>query len=166
MMRQAVHDGIEEGHASSVREACRALHLTRSGFYRWRRERDQERTIDRAQAVSRAGVLRVAGKWARYGARRVRAQLCRDGVEIGMKRVRRLMREEGLIVKPRKRFVRTTNSDHGLRVYPNLARDLELTGINQLWVADLTYVHLGEGFIYVAVILDAFSRRAIGWAIS
>jgi putative transposase len=164
MMRQAVHSAVESAPGLSARWACRALGLTRSGYYRWRNPGVQ-RKEDPAQKQQRAAVRRVCGKWIRYGARRVCAQLRREGMRIGKKRVRRLMREEGLVVKPRKRFVRTTNSDHGLRVYPNLARGLELTGINQLWVADLTYVHLGEGFIYVAVILDAFSRRAIGWAI-
>jgi transposase InsO family protein len=84
---------------------------------------------------------------------------------VNSKRVLRIMREDNLLCHRRKKFVRTTDSDHGLRVYPNLAKDLVLTGVNQLWVADITYIRLLLEFVYLAVILDAFSRRVIGWAL-
>ena len=93
------------------------------------------------------------------------AQLRRDGTPVGRERVRRLMREEGLVVVPKRRWVRTTQSDHGHKIWPNLAKDLTPPGIDQLWVADLTYIALARGFVYLAAILDAYSRRVIGWAL-
>jgi transposase InsO family protein len=84
---------------------------------------------------------------------------------VNHKRVRRIMREDNLLCLRKRKFVVTTDSNHGRRVYPNLARALTLTGINQLWVADITYVRLETEFVYLAVILDAFSRRVIGWAL-
>jgi transposase InsO family protein len=100
-----------------------------------------------------------------YGYRRITAQLRRDGRVVNSKRVLRIMREDELQCHRRKKFVRTTDSDHGLRVYPNLAKDLLLTGVNQLWAADITYIRLLLEFVYLAVILDAFSRKVIGWAL-
>lgn len=146
----------------SKRAVCRTLGLSRSGYERWR---SRPAGPDK-DAAERALLLKIAGKKTTCGGRTLRHHMLRRGVQIGLKRVRRLMREENLVVKRRKRFVATTNSDHGLAVHPNLAKGLALTGVNQLWVADLTYVHLGEGFIYVAVILDAFSRKVVGWAVS
>lgn len=162
-MRAAAAEAIGSGKVSE-RAVCRALGLARSGLQRWRSRRAAPRA-DR-DASARALLLKIAAKHSNCGARTLRKHMGRRGTEIGLKRVRRLMREEGLVVKRRKRFVATTDSDHGLAVYPNLAKGLVPTGLNQLWVADLTYVHLGAGFIYVAVVLDAFSRRVIGWAIS
>ena len=91
--------------------------------------------------------------------------LQREGLTAGAKVVRRLMREDNLLAIRRKRFVVTTDSDHKFRVWPNLAQYLELTDINQLWVADITYLRLEEEFVYLAVVLDAYSRRVIGWAL-
>ena len=82
-----------------------------------------------------------------------------------MHRVRRLMQEDNLLAVRRRKFVVTTDSHHPFRVYPNLAQHLELTDINQLWVADITYVRLGQEFVYLAIVLDAYSRRVIGWAV-
>jgi transposase InsO family protein len=93
-------------------------------------------------------------------------ELRRHGHRVNHKRILALMRTERLLCRPKRRFIRTTDSRHGLPVYPNLARTLSVTQLNQLWVADLTYVRLVRGFAYVAVILDAFSRRAVGWALS
>src|SRR5206468_1671877 len=87
------------------------------------------------------------------------------GLAVNHKRVYRLMREDNLLCLRRRKFVLTTDSDHGLPVYPNLASTLVLTGLDQLWVADLTYIRLELEFIYLAVLLDAFSRREIGWAL-
>jgi transposase InsO family protein len=101
-----------------------------------------------------------------YGYRRIGAELRREGWQVNKKRVLRLMREDNLLCLRKQAFVPpTTDSRHGFRVYPNLARHLEPTAINQLWVADITYVRLAEEFAYLAVLLDAFSRRAIGWAL-
>lgn len=101
----------------------------------------------------------------RYGYRRVTAELHRRGCIINHKRILALMRKDNLLCLKKKRWLCTTNSSHAYRVYPNLARDVVLTHLNQLWVADITYVRLARQFVYLAVVLDAFSRRAIGWAV-
>lgn len=93
----------------------------------------------------------------------------RNGFGVNHKRVLRLMREEGLLCQLRRGWVRTTDSEHGHRVYPNLLKEAgwrQLTGINQAWAGDITYVRLREEFVYLAVLLDAFSRRVVGWSLS
>jgi transposase InsO family protein len=100
-----------------------------------------------------------------YGYRRITAALQRAGWEVNHKRVLRLMRADNLLCLRKRAFVRTTDSDHELPVYSNLARELQVRGLNQLWVADITYIRLVLEFVYLAVILDAFSRRVIGWAL-
>ncbi len=101
----------------------------------------------------------------RYGYRRITAELHRRGMQINHKRVVRIMREDNLLAIQPKRFVVTTNSNHKLEVYLNLAGRMKLTGINQLWVADITYIRLKAEFVYLAVILDGFSRKVVGWAL-
>jgi len=108
----------------------------------------------------------LALRFPRYGYRRMTAQLRREGRPVNHKRVLRVMRASDLLVKCRRKWVSTTDSRHGLRVYPNLYAQAPPTGINQVWVADLTYVRLRWEFVYLAVILDAFSRRVVGWALS
>ena len=100
-----------------------------------------------------------------YGWPRITAELKRRGWEVNHKRVYRIMREDNLLCLRRRKFVVTTDSNHDRPVYPNLARGMVLTGINQLWVADITYIRLETEFVYLAVVLDAFSRRVIGWAL-
>lgn len=101
----------------------------------------------------------------RYGYRRITAELRRRGMAVNHKRVARLMREDNLLAVQPKSFVTTTNSGHDLEVYLNLARRIKLTAINQLWVADITYIRLRGEFVYLALVLDAFSRRVVGWAL-
>jgi len=102
-----------------------------------------------------------------YGYRRIAAQIRREGWVVNHKRVLRLMRADNLLCLRKRPFVpMTTDSRHGWRVVPNLARGMELTGIDQLWVADITYVRMAEEFAYLAVVLDAYSRRVIGWAMA
>lgn len=110
-------------------------------------------------------IQRTALDWPQYGYRRITAQLHRQGVEANHKRVLRLMREDNLLCMRKRSFVRTTDSKHGLALYPNLVPGLRLTGINQLWVSDITYIRLLREFVYLAVIIDAFSRRCIGWTL-
>ena len=100
-----------------------------------------------------------------YGSRRITAELRRQGWVINRKRVQRIMRQDNLLCLRRKKFIRTTDSEHGLAVYPNLAGTLDISGLNQLWVADITYLRLWREFVYLAVVLDAFSRRVIGWSL-
>jgi putative transposase len=141
---------------------CRATGVSRAGFYRDWQEREPE-----AEAMElRAKVQQIVVRHRRnYGYRRVQLDLRDEGWIVNHKRVARIMREDNLLVLRRRKFLLTTNSRHDLPVYRNLARHLELTGINQLWVADITYVRLQKACLFLAVILDAFSRRVVGWAL-
>jgi transposase InsO family protein len=114
----------------------------------------------------RSQMQRIALRWPAYGYRRVHAELLRQGWTVNHKRVLRLLRVDNLLcVRRRKFLLGTTDSKHGLPIYPNVAAGMVLTSINQLWVADITYIRLQWEFVYLAVVLDAFSRRCIGWAL-
>ena len=119
-----------------------------------------------AEARPVARIHAICAEFPRYGYRRVTAQLKAEGERVNHKRVSRIMREQDLRVRPKRRFVVTTNGDHDGPIFPDLARDLTPTGPDQLWVADLTCIRLLSGFVYPAVILDAWSRRVVGWALS
>src|SRR5207244_5118435 len=108
-------------------------------------------------------IQKIALEWPSYGSRRIARELRARGWEVNRKRVQRLMREDNLLCVVKRKFVVTTDSAHGLKVYPNRAASMILTGVDQLWVADITYIRLEEEFVYLAVILDAYSRRVIGW---
>ena len=110
-------------------------------------------------------IQRIALDWPCYGYRRITAELHRRGIEANHKRVLRLMRKDNLLCLRKRRFILTTDSRHSLTIYPNLLPELTLSSINQLWVADITYIRLLREFVYLAVILDAYSRRCIGWAL-
>jgi putative transposase len=140
---------------------CALAGVSRAGFYRFRPGPPRP---DPALEL-RDAIQRIALEFASYGWPRMTAELKRRGWEVNHKRVYRLMRQDNLLCLRRRKFVVTTDSGHGLPVYPNLARALVLTGLDQLWVADLTYIRLELEFVYLAVILDALSRRVIGWAL-
>jgi transposase InsO family protein len=138
---------------------CELAGVSRASFYRsWEK---QEPTA--AEMAVRDAIQRTAIAHRYYGYRRIAAHLQRQGFMVSAKKVRRLMREDNLVAIRRRKFVVTTDSDHRFRVHPNLAQSLELSSINQLWVADLTYLRLEQEFAYLAVVLDAYSRRVIGW---
>lgn len=139
---------------------CELAQVSRAGWYR----RSQEPAAGRDLEL-RDRVQKIALGWPSYGSRRITAELRRRGWAVNRKRVQRLMRQDNLLCLRKRRFVVTTDSDHLLPVYRNLARWMVLTGTDQLWRADLTYIRLLEEFIYLAVILDAYSRRVIGWAL-
>ncbi len=140
--------------------ACAALGISRSTLYR---KRD---TPAQAETALRDAIQRIALEMPFYGYRRLTAELKRRGHTVNHKAVLRLMREDNLLCLRRKRaFVRTTDSRHSQPVYPNSARAMVVTSINQLWVSDITYIRLGREFIYLAVVMDAYSRRVIGWAL-
>ena len=111
-------------------------------------------------------IAKICDEFECYGWRRVRAELRHRGMTVNHKKIRRLMREHDLQPRRRRRYVATTDSDHDQPIYPNRAKDLPIDGPNQLWVADITYVAIAAGFVYVAVILDAWSRRVVGYAIN
>jgi transposase InsO family protein len=146
----------------TVERMCALAGVSRAGYYRrWRASapRQEETTL-------RDAIQRVVLANRRYGYRRIAAQLRRDGFVVNHKRVLRLMRQDNLLCLHKRPFVPvTTDSRHEWRVVPNLARGLVPTGLDQLWVADITYVRLLEEFAFLAVLLDAFSRRVIGWAL-
>ena len=145
-----------------VERLCALAGVSRAGYYRhW-----QVSAPRREETGVRDAIQRVALAHRRYGYRRVAAQLRREGWAVNRKRVLRLMREDNLLCLRTRPFVpATTDSRHGWRVVPNLARALTPTGLDQLWVADITYIRLLEEFAYLAVVLDAFSRRVVGWAL-
>jgi transposase InsO family protein len=111
----------------------------------------------------RDAMQKIALEWPAYGYRRITVEIHRQGFAINHKRVLRMMHEDNLLCVRRRSFVVTTDSRHNLPVYPNLAAQFMPTAINQLWVADITYIRLRVEFVYLAVVLDAYSRRAIGW---
>jgi transposase InsO family protein len=110
-------------------------------------------------------IQHLALRWPAYGYRRMHAELVRRGWKVNHKRILRLMRADNLLCVRRRKFILTTDSQHGLPIYPNLVEGLVLSSIDQLWVADITYIRLQMEFVYLAVLLDAFSRRCIGWAL-
>lgn len=138
---------------------CRLAGLSRASFYRKPRRPD-EYAMNLRTALHEAALENPF-----YGYRRLTHALKRSGWKVGERRIRRLMREDNLLRLRKKRVCRTTDSQHGLAVYPNLARDCRPTGLNQLWAADITYIRLRAEFIYAAVVLDVFSRRVVGWAV-
>src|SRR5208283_745992 len=111
-------------------------------------------------------IERIVVEHERYGYRRVTAQLKRDDSDVNHKRVQKIMREEDLICKIKKRWVTTTDSNHPYPVAPNLLKDAKITRVNQAWVSDISYIRILTAFVYLAVILDVFSRKVVGWAIS
>lgn len=142
-----------------VEQGCALARVSRAGFYR----QYQEHAPRQADIALRDAIQRIAIENRFYGYRRVAAELSKQGWVVNHKRVLRLMREDNLLVVRKRRFPLTTDSRHTYAVYPNLAGRLKLSGINQLWVADITYIRLREQFLYLAVVLDAWSRRVIGW---
>src|SRR5690349_9053944 len=135
--------------------------LSRAGFYRSRLPRQ----ATPVEMEIRDELQRIAVESASYGYRRITAELQRRGFEVNHKRVLRMMHEDNLLCVQRRGFVVTTDSGHHLPIYPNLAGQMRPVAVNQLWVADITYIRLRLEFVYLAVVLDAFSRRVIGWAL-
>jgi len=146
----------------SIEHMCQLVIVSRRGFYRSLRQREPAEEETEVRSLIQQIALEHR---RRYGYRRITAELQRRGVQIGRKKVARMMRGDNLLAIQPKRFVVTTNSKHKLEVYLNLASRMKLTGINQLWVADITYVRLRGEFVYLAVILDGFSRKVVGWAL-
>lgn len=157
MMAGSVPQGL------SIERMCACSGVSRAGYYRhW------QASAPRAEETGLRGVIQdLALANPHYGYRRISALLRRDGWCVNHKRVLRLMREDNLLVQRRKPFVPvTTDGRHAWRIMPNLARGLKLSGLDQLWVADITYIRLAQEHAYLAIILDAFSRKAIGWAMA
>jgi putative transposase len=146
----------------TIERMCALAGVSRAGYYRhWAASAPRQE-----ETGVRDAIQRLALAHPRYGYRRIAAQLRREGLAVNHKRVLRLMREDNLLCLRKRSFVPvTTDSRHSWRVVPNLARGLVTTGLDQLWVADITYIRLQEEFAFLAIVLDAFSRRVIGWAL-
>ena len=139
------------------------LNMARSSYYY---KGDNDFGKQKEEADLRDRIEEIVVKHERYGYRRVTAQLKREGLKINHKRVQRIMQQEGLICKIKKSWITTTDSNHWYPVYHNLLKDAKITGVNQAWVADITYIRILTAFVYLAVILDVFSRKVVGWALS
>jgi putative transposase len=146
----------------SVERMCGLAQVSRAGFYRSLKSREP----DAEEMEVRSAIQEIAVEHKRrYGYRRITAELRHRGMCVNHKRVGRLMRLDNLLAVRPSAFVATTNSNHDFEIHVNLAKRMQLTGINQLWIADITFVRLREEFVYLAVVLDAFSRKVVGWAL-
>jgi len=155
---------LKEDHPEiSFRQLCHTFSVSRSWYYQKPTAAEQKasKDLDLRDVIEHI-VLELPG----YGYRRVTAELHRRGWTVNHKRVLRVMREESLLCQIRRRFVPTTDSAHAFGIYPNLIKDTELDRLDQAWIADITYVRLPEAFCYLAAILDAYSRRCVGWRLS
>lgn len=139
-----------------VTRVCQALDYPRSSYY-------HRSAVPEDEPALQAAIRQIAGEWPTYGYRRITAQLRRQGGEVHSKRVRRAMRQLGLMRKVQAKRRRTTNSEHPFPRYPNLAQGLEVVRPDQVWVSDITYVRLLKESVYLAVIMDVFTRSIRGW---
>jgi putative transposase len=158
-MIQIIHQEVASHDPLPVTQMCAALDVARADYYRHHFPQSE---VD-VDLELRDSIQRIALEMSAYGYRRITHELRRRGVVVNHKRVLRLMRADNLLCLRKKSFTTTTDSRHSFTVYPNLVPALIITGIDQLWVADITYIRVQREFIYLAVILDAFSRRCIGW---
>jgi len=156
-----------------VRRACCLAEVSRSGYYAWlqrQRQADQrtqrQAAVEAAEARLREALEAIVLEQPGYGYRRATKELRRRGWRLNEKRVLARMRRWGLLCAVRRRWTRTTDSEHGLRVWPNLLPARRPTSLNQVWVADITYLQLPAGFCYLAAVLDAYSRKVVGWHLS
>lgn len=146
---------------ASIERMCELGKVSRAGFYRdWQEHQPLEAAVALRDAIQKAAL-----KHRQYGYRRVTRMLQRDGIAVGEGVVRQILRSDNLLAIRKRKFKATTNSEHGFTVYPNFAQYVQIRAINQVWVADITYLRLGREFVYLAVVLDAFSRRVVGWSL-
>jgi putative transposase len=151
--------------ARAIKVLSAAVGVSRASFYRHRQRPAAALIPKQSETKLRQTIERIALEMPTYGYRPMTAELHRRGLLVNRKHVLRLMRQDSLLCRRKRSFVATTDSAHSLKVFPNLARDLVVTAIDQLWVADITYIRLPREFVYLAVVLDAFSRRVVGWAL-
>jgi putative transposase len=157
-----VQEEIEADRGLTIERMAELGRVSWSGFYRFQEDRE---TAPDSDVDLRDAIQRIALEWPSYGRPRITAELRRRGWTVNPKRVYRILREDNLLCVRKRKFVVTTDSNHGRKVYPNLAGKMVVTDVDQLWVADITYIRLQDEFVYLAVILDACSRRVIGWAL-
>jgi putative transposase len=147
----------------TIDRTCSLVRVNRSSYYKWK---NQPELVDPNKYLKKE-IQGIALEFPFYGYRRITKELQRRGIAVNHKRILKIMRKENILCRRKRTFKPvTTMSNHNCRIYPNLAKDLKVTGLNQLWVADITYIRLLYDFIYLATILDMFSRKCIGWALS
>jgi len=154
---------LSQGNSTAIERLCRLAGVSRASYYRfWRTSAPRSHDTTVRDAIQHLALANGPHR----GYRLITFQLQQQGLIVNHKRVLRLMRQDNLLCQRRRAFVpATTDSKHGWPVVPNLARGMQLSGLDQLWVADITYIRLQEEFVYLAVILDAFSRRVVGWSL-
>jgi transposase InsO family protein len=157
-----VKEEVTAERGLTVERMVQLARVSRASYYRFD---ENKKTGPDPDLNLRDAIQRIALEWPAYGRRRITKELRRRGWKVNQKRVYRIMREDNLLCLRRRKFVVTTDSNHGRKVYPNLAGQMVLTDVDQLWIADITYIRLREEFVFLAVILDACSRRVIGWAL-
>ncbi len=146
-----------------IRHACSSLNISKSAYYNYAKPN----AVNNYNTTIKKIIHEIALEYTKYGYRRVTKELHRRGKRINHKKVLKIMREENILCKPKKKFkIVTTDSNHNYPIYSNLTESIVLTRINQLWVADITYVHLLNECVYLAVIIDVYSRKCIGWELS
>lgn len=149
-----------------VKRAAELFEVSRSGFYKWfQRSIGQDDGLNLDVQI-REEIQNIAIEFPGYGYRRITIELQNRDYSVKEKIVRKFMKEDNLLCVKRRFKIQTTDSNHGEKIYPNLARDLKVTCINRLWVADITYIQLLKEFVFLAVVIDVFSRRCIGWELS
>jgi len=147
----------------SINRAAELLDASRSGYYKWLHNTLGSEVENDSDIEIKDEMQKIVIEFPGYGYRRVKVELRNRGYVVNQKKVRRFMKEDNLICVKKRFKLQTTDSNHGEKVYPNLAKNLEVIGINQLWVADITYIQLSKEFVFLAVIIDVFSRRCLGW---
>jgi transposase InsO family protein len=158
-MIEIVHHEVSLHSPLSVSQMCAAVEVARADYYRQQHIQSEVA----ADLELRDAIQHIALEMSAYGYRRITHELRRRGVIVNHKRILRLMRKDNLLCLRKKCFIKTTDSRHPFGLYPNLVPTLFITGIDQLWVADITYIRLRREFVYLAVLLNAFSRRLLGW---
>jgi len=165
MIYETIQAHQENGSQLGLQPACQTLGISRAAFMNWQDHKSPDRKACEPEVLE--AIQDIAGDFTRYGYRRITKQLQRDGLKVNHKKVLRITRQNGLLCKRKKPFKpSTTQSNHGLRTYPNLIKNIQVVKLNQVWVADITYIALGHGFVYLAAILDIYSRKCIGWQLS
>jgi putative transposase len=155
-----IHEVLSDGLALSISQSCQALEVSRSGYYKWR---VQPERVPSANMDLKNQIQEIALEFTGYGYRRMTAELRYRGYVVNHKCVLNMMRQDNLLCLKKRFKPITTDSNHGLPIYPNLLKNTKVTGLNQAWVSDITYVQLLHEHIYLAVILDLYSRKCIGW---
>ena len=161
-----IQETLSDGLQFSISQSCWALRVSRSGYCKWLKQREASSSNDSENMALRNQIQEIALEFPRYGYRRITAELQYRGYAVNHKHVLRLMRQDNLLCLKKRFKPVTTDSTHGLPVYPNLLKSAKITGLNQVWASDITYVQLLHEHIYLAVILDLSSRKCVGWELS